>query len=129
MHLTRCTINFDKRHAESQRKLPGCNFTLCVWIRVIFQVGIKVTLYVSLRKRVRRTLVIFIVRSDGEVYEKGEETLVTPIEVSKHLIACIPGHAKDLHASTKNFNFQKILSESTSTLRNDSLSLIHLTEC
>lgn len=41
----------------------------------------------------RRTLVTFIVRSDGEVYEKGEETLVTPIEVSKHLIECIPGHA------------------------------------
>lgn len=77
----------------------------------------------------RRTLVIFIVRSDGEVYEKGEETLVTPIEVSKHLIACIPGHANDLHASTTNFNFQKILSESTSTLRDDPLSLIHLTEC
>ena len=36
---------------------------------------IRVTVYVSLRRRVRKTLTVFLSRSDGEVYEKGEGTL------------------------------------------------------
>ena len=69
MHLIRCILNFDKRHAESMRKPPAFNFRVSVCIRVLFRVGCRVI--------VRRTLYlsVFLARSDGEVYEKGEETL------------------------------------------------------
>jgi len=58
MHLIRCIFNFDKRHAESMHKPPAFNFRVSVCLRVLFRVGCGV-----------------IARSDGEVYEKGEETL------------------------------------------------------
>ena len=42
MHLIRCILNFDKRHAESMRKPPAFNFRVSVCIRVLFRVGCRV---------------------------------------------------------------------------------------
>ena len=53
MHLIRCILNFDKRHAESMRKPPAFNSRVSVGIRVLFRVACRVTvcLFKNYRKK------------------------------------------------------------------------------
>ena len=56
----RRALSFDKRHevsAKSKRKPPRCS--VCVRVILYFKVRIRVTVCVSLRRRVSRTYMIF----------------------------------------------------------------------
>ena len=71
-----------------------------VWIRFI--------VYVSLGKRVRRTLYdpslsVFLARSDGEVYEMGEVVTVLPLLPPNHCLT-----TDSLCKKAKNDNFLRI---------------------
>ena len=56
MHACSILINLRKCPAKSKRKPPRCNFRGSVCDCVVFYVRIRVAVYVSLRRRVRRTL-------------------------------------------------------------------------
>ena len=53
----RCMLNFDKHDKVSECKPPHCNLTVDICVQVIFRVRIcnRVVVYVSWRKRVKRT--------------------------------------------------------------------------
>ena len=83
--------NVTKCPAKSKRKPPLCNF------RVIGQAWIRVTVYVSSRIIVRRTLYYLYlpyVSPEGMIKFTRRATghFVTLIEIAMHLITCISGH-------------------------------------
>ena len=55
-------INVTKCSAKYKRKLPRCNFRVRVFVYLISKVRIRITVFVSLRRTFRRTLMTFILR-------------------------------------------------------------------
>ena len=87
---------FDKRHevyAKSKRKPPRYNLRVSVGVWVILKVRIRVTLYVSLRRRVGRTLYdnycpYFLPEVMVKFTKKARGHFVTLIKSSMHLTEC-----------------------------------------
>ena len=76
INVNRFMVNFDKSLSVNHLVLT---LGLAFLFRLAFRLGLG-WLYVSLRRRVRRTLYdpsfdVFLATSDNEVYEKGEGTL------------------------------------------------------
>jgi len=93
MHVIICSIliNVRKCSAKSSRKPPR-NFRVRVCVWVIFWVRTRVAVYVSLRRiegTSRPLFSVFLATSGGEVYKRGEGTL---IEIGIHLIEYISGY-------------------------------------
>ena len=90
-------LNVTKCPAKSERKPPPCNVKVNFCVRVIILVRIKVTVYVSLRRRVRKTLYslycpYFLPEVMVKYTRKARRHFVTLIEVCMHLITCISVH-------------------------------------
>ena len=90
-------LNVTKSPAKSEGKPPPCNVKVNFCVRVIILVRIKVTVYVSLRRRVRKTLYslycpYFLSEVMVKYTRKVRRHFVTLIEVGMHLITCTSVH-------------------------------------